>query len=297
MNHESVLLQEVIAGLDLRPGLTVLDATLGDGGHSQAMSEAIGSTGHLIGLDVDPAALERAKINLASLPCSTTFLTGNFRDLDQYLASIGVTSIDRALFDLGLSSPQLADFTRGFSFQKNGPLFMTLSGADTEGLNAARLVNELSIPQLTDILNRYGEESHARRIAEAIVTARRVTPILTTFNLVEIIAQAVPKSYRFARKHFATKTFQALRIATNDELEALTLGLLVVWKYLTLKGRIAIISFHSLEARIVKEYFRNLVREGNGELITKHAIRPNREEVFRNPRSRSATLRIISKIT
>src|SRR3989338_8775801 len=200
MNHESVLLQEVIAGLDLRPGLTVLDATLGDGGHSQAMSEAIGSTGHLIGLDVDPAALERAKINLASLPCSTTFLTGNFRDLDQYLASIGVTSIDRALFDLGLSSPQLADFTRGFSFQRNGPLFMTLSGADTEGLNAARLVNELSIPQLTDILNRYGEESHARRIAEAIVTARRVAPILTPFNLVEIIAQAVPKSYRFARK-------------------------------------------------------------------------------------------------
>ena len=173
---------------------------------------------------------------------------------------------------------------------------MTLAGADTVGMNAARLVNELPVSELADLIAHYGKEGYARRIAEAIVASRRTGSILTTGQLVEIIASAVPKSYRSGRRHFATKTFQALRIATNDELGALRDGLSAVWSFLTSQGRLAVISFHSLEARLVKDRFREWVRTGQGKLFTKHAIRPSREEEVRNPRSRSATLRIISKI-
>ena len=295
MSHEPVLLHEVIAGLDLRSGLTVLDATLGSGGHGRAIGEVIGATGRLIGLDADPAVIIEAKASLADLPCQVILHHGNFRDLDFHLETLGINVVDRALFDLGLSSPQLIDPTRGFSFQTDGPLLMTLAGADTGGLNAARLINELSVLELSNILARYGEERHARRIAEAIVAVRRVKAILTTGQLVEIIATAVPKNYRFARRHFATKTFQALRIATNNELEALALGLSAVWTHLVLSGRLAVISFHSLEARLVKDQFREMVRINVGQPITKRAIRPSREEIIRNPRSRSATLRIICK--
>jgi len=297
MEHEPVLLHEVIVGLDLRPGLTVLDATLGRGGHSRAIGEAIGATGKLIALDADPEAVAKARINLADLPCLALFQSGNFRDLETHFTTLGIGSIDRALFDLGLSSPQLADSTRGFSFQTDGPLLMTLGGTDAKGLNAARLVNGLPVSELADLIARYGEEGYARRIAEAIVTSRRAGSILTTGQLVKVIASAVPKSYRSGRRHFATKTFQALRIATNDELGALGDGLSTVWRFLTPPGRLAVISFHSLEARLVKERFREWVRGGRGKLLTKHAIRPNREEEVGNPRSRSATLRIISKTT
>ncbi|MFH1170908.1 MAG: 16S rRNA (cytosine(1402)-N(4))-methyltransferase RsmH [Candidatus Vogelbacteria bacterium] len=296
MSHEPVLLHEVIAGLDLRPGLTVLDGTLGDGGHARAIGEIIGATGRLIGLDADAEAVVRAEQNLADLASPKLFRQGNFRDLDIHLSALGIDRLDRALLDLGLSSPQLADPARGFSFQTDGPLLMTFAGADTTGLNAARLVNELPASELADLIARYGEEGYARRIAEAIVLARRTAPILTTFQLVEIIAGAVPKSYRFSRKHFATKTFQALRIAVNDELGALADGLASVWRHLNPGGRLAVISFHSLEARIVKECFRNWVRGGKGKFLTKHAIKPSREEILKNPRARSATLRIIFKI-
>jgi|SRR3989344_779838 len=296
MNHEPVLLHEVVTGLDLQPGLTVLDGTLGSGEHARAISEKIGRDGLLIGFDVDPEAISRAERNLANLPCRTIFRTGNFRATGSHLNTLGINNVDRAFLDLGLSSLQLADPIRGFSFQGDGPLLMTLNGKNEGGLNAARLVNELSAPQLTDLLTRYGEESHARRIAEALVAARHATPILTTYQLVSVIERAVPKGYHFTRKHFATKTFQALRIATNDELGALTDGLLDIWSILTLGGRLAVISFHSLEARIVKRQFQNWARLGEGQILTKHAIRPKRGEELRNPRSRSATLRIISKI-
>ena len=295
MNHEPVLLHEVLEGLDLHPGLTVLDGTLGDGGHSQAIGEVIGSTGRLIGLDADPEAIKRAEVNLINLPCTKIFRPGNFRDLETHLTALSLTTVDRALFDLGLSSPQLADSTRGFSFQTDGPLMMTLDGHVGEGDNAAKLVNQLPASELGDIIARYGEEGYARRIAEGIVMARRREPILTTSALVRIISDAVPKSYRFGRRHFATKTFQALRIAVNDELRALADGLTAVWSHLAVNGRLAVISFHSLEARIVKEHFRQWARSGEGSLINKHAIKPSRAEAIRNPRSRSATLRIILK--
>ncbi|MDO8625190.1 MAG: 16S rRNA (cytosine(1402)-N(4))-methyltransferase RsmH, partial [Candidatus Diapherotrites archaeon] len=274
----------------------VLDGTLGDGGHTRAIGEIIGATGRLIGLDADPEAVARAEQNLADLASAKLFRPGNFRDLDTHLSALGIDRLDRALLDLGLSSSQLADPTRGFSFQTDGPLLMTFTDGDTEGLNAARLVNELPATDLADLIARYGEEGYARRIAQTIVLARRHGPLLTTQQLVEVIASAVPKGYRFGRKHFATKTFQALRIAVNDELGALTDGLAAIWQHLNPGGRLAVISFHSLEARIVKESFRNWVRDGEGKFLTKHAIKPSREEQLRNPRSRSATLRIISKI-
>ncbi|MEK7622208.1 MAG: 16S rRNA (cytosine(1402)-N(4))-methyltransferase RsmH [Patescibacteria group bacterium] len=296
MNHEPVLLHEVVTGLDLKLGLTVLDATLGEGEHSRAIATAIGPTGRLIGLDADPEAIARAKANLNDLPGLKIFYQGNFRDLETHLSELDIDTIDRALFDLGLASSQLSDPRRGFSFQTDGPLLMTLTGEITDGLNAARLVNELSAPQLTDLLTRYGEEGYARRISEAIVTARRRASILTTAALVAIIAQAVPPGYRRARRHFATKTFQALRIAVNDELAILPLGLAAAWRHLGPGGRLAVISFHSLEARLVKECFRSWVGREEGELVTRHAVRPTRGEVLRNPRSRSATLRIISKL-
>ncbi len=296
MTHEPVLLHEVLANLDLHPGLTVLDGTLGDGGHSRALGEAIGASGTLIGLDADPAAIERATVNLADLPCRKIFHAGNFREVEAHLDTLGIREIDRALLDLGLSSPQLADPTRGFSFQTDGPLTMTLDGKVGEGTNAAKLVNQLTAGELGDIIAEYGEEGYARRIAEAIVVARRHAPIMTTQALVEIIGRAVPKGYRSGRRHFATKTFQALRIATNDELGALRQGLADLWPKLASGGRLAVISFHSLEARIVKECFRNWSRQAEGILIHKHAVKPTREEEIKNPRSRSATLRIISKI-
>ena len=295
MLHEPVLLHEVLSGLDLHEGQIVLDGTLGDGGHSRAIGEAIGPTGTLIGLDADPAAIERAGKNLADLPCRKIFHCGNFRDIEAHLETLGFPTIDRALLDLGLSSPQLADPTRGFSFQSDGPLLMTLSGEAAEEASAASLVNRLTVGELGDILAQYGEEGYARRIAEAIVAARRQGPILTTGALVRVIEEAVPKGYRFGRKHFATKTFQALRIATNDELGALVQGLTGIWAHLAPQGRLAVISFHSLEARIVKEHFRNWSKTGEGTLLHKHAVKPTREEEIRNPRSRSATLRIISK--
>lgn len=296
MDHEPVLLHEVVRGLDLGPGLTVLDATAGGGGHSLAIGKAIGASGKLIVLDADPEAIARARSALAGLPGPVIFRNGNFRDLETHFAALGISRVDRALFDLGLSSPQLADPTRGFSFQTDGPLLMTFDGTGTEGLNAARLVNESSVHRLTEILIRYGEERYARRIAEAIVAARKDALIISTNQLVAVIEAAVPKSYRLGRKHFATRTFQALRIATNDELGALSAGLSAVWRLLALQGRLAVISFHSLEARIVKEQFKNWQRFGEGRLLTKRAIRPGREEEIRNPRSRSATLRIVSKI-
>ena len=293
--HTPVLLHEVLANLDLRAGLTVLDGTLGDGGHSRALGEAIGASGTLIGLDADPEAVARAEANLADLTCRKLFHCGNFRDVESHLAVLGVETIDRALLDLGLSSPQLADPARGFSFQSEGPLLMNLAGSAGGEESAARLVNQLTASELADIIAQYGEEGYARRIAEAIVAARRQGPILTTAALVRVIEEAVPKGYRFGRKHFATKTFQALRIATNDELGALVQGLTGIWRHFAPQGRLAVISFHSLEARIVKEHFRNWSKTGEGTLLHKHAVKPTREEEIRNPRSRSATLRIISK--
>lgn len=298
MAHEPVLLHETITGLALRPGQTVVDATVNRGGHSLLIGEALGRGGHLIGIDADSEAIAEARIALKSLPCQVSLVNRNFRELDQVLLELGVRNVDAFLFDLGLSSDQLERSGRGFSFSQGAqPLSMSFDVRETPGkLTAEEIVNHWREESLADIIFGYGEEHFARRIAKEIVLARRREPIKTTEELVEIIRRAVPAWYTHKRLHFATKTFQALRITVNDELGAIRTGLLKAWQHLKPEGRIAVISFHSLEARLVKNQFKLWDQSGVGHLITKNTIKPSRQEILTNPRSRSAQLRIIQKL-
>ncbi|MBI2097482.1 MAG: 16S rRNA (cytosine(1402)-N(4))-methyltransferase RsmH [Candidatus Vogelbacteria bacterium] len=282
--HIPVLLQEVIEGLALTAGLTVLDATINGAGHSAEISKRIPG-GCLIGLDRDRTALAKARQRLQNAPCRVILKQGNFRHLDQILDTLQIVSFDRCLFDLGLSSDQLAESGRGFSFLKDEPLTMTYE-VEPVTITARTIVNESSAADLELTLKEYGEEPFATSIARAIVAARKKKKIETTKELVAIIRSAVPAWYRSARrrKHFATQTFQALRIAVNDEFRALTEGLNHGWRYLAPGGRLAVISFHSGEARIVKKIFPD-----------HRKIKPTRTEIKNNPRARSAVLRLIQK--
>ena len=301
--HKPVLLQPTIELLDLKDGETVVDATLGLGGHAKEMAKQIGKQGILIGFDADSNLLAKAKKNLAEIKCRKIFINTNFRNIRSALDGEGIEQVDKVLFDLGLNSEQFDEAGRGFTFQKDEPLLMTLaSKIDDETLTAKEIVNTWDEENIADIIYGYGEERMSRRIAKAIVEARKKTEIKTTFDLVEVIRQAVP-AYRQAgqfytkkRIHFATKTFQALRITVNDEIGALKEGLAGAWEKLSDGGRVAAISFHSLEARVVKEFFKNKVAKGEGKLVNKKAIGPEREEELANPRSRSAQLRVIMKI-
>lgn len=296
MAHVPVLLQEVITNLALKEGEVLVDATLNRGGHSQALCSALGASGCLIGLDADAGALEVAKERLASCPSPVKLVESNFRHLARVLDDMGVAKVNAILLDLGLSSEQLDESGRGFSFQRDEPLTMTLRVAPGEGeLTATDLVNTWPESDLVAILREYGEEQFAKPIAAAIVWARKSDYILTTSQLVGVIESAVPEWYKHQRRHFATKTFQALRMAVNDELGALEAVLQQAWDKLAPGGRLAVISFHSLEARAVKNFFKAKKVAGEGELVTKHALRPERSEVVANPRSRSAQLRVITK--
>ncbi len=297
MAHVPVLLQEVIEGLDLKPGDVVIDATLGEGGHSLHLAEAVGPTGTIVGIDADSRALERARKTLSEVPGKLVLLEGNFRDIEGLCQGAGITAADAILFDLGVNSSQLDDDDRGFSFKKETPLLMTLrTDHENSLITAYDVVNTWGQENLADIIYGYGEEGFSRRIAEAIVKARSIAPIKTTTELVAIIEGGVPAWYRKGRLHFATRTFQAIRIAVNDELGALGEGLEAAWQLLGSGGRLAVITFHSLEARPVKEFFKRKHAEGVGQLVVKKAIKPTREEEVQNPRSRSAQLRIIKKI-
>jgi 16S rRNA (cytosine1402-N4)-methyltransferase len=292
--HIPVLLKESIDGLQLKPGAKVFDGTVGLGGHSEAICKAVGSTGLLIGTDADAESLALAEKRLESYPCKKIFVCDNFRNIEYVLTSAGVTSIDAIILDIGLSSRQLDITPRGFSFLRNEPLLMTFRvGGD--GLTAREIVNEWAEESLADIIYGYGEEHAARRIAHAIVEARKSKPIETSSELAAIIKQGVPAPMRFSRIHPATKTFQALRIAVNDELGSLREGLEKGFALLSPKGRMAVITFHSLEDRIVKDFFRQRTKEGFAELLNKKPIVANEEELMNNPRSRSAKLRIIIK--
>ena len=296
--HIPVLLQSTIEGLHLQKGETVLDATLGLGGHSKAICEQIGPTGTLIGLDQDSQTLLLARQNLEACPAKKLLEVGNFRRLDEILAKLSVSAVDAVLFDLGFSSFQMDESGRGFTFQKDEPLVMTLgSQINSEVLTAGEIVNTWSEESLADIIYGYGEERASRKIAAAIVVARKLTEIKTTFQLAEIVKKALGARGRFGRIHPATKTFQALRITVNDELGALKEGLAVAWNNLSFGGRIAVISFHGLEARVVKDFIRFKKEQGELELLTKKVIKPERSEVLANPRSRSAQLRIFKKIS
>ncbi len=296
MAHLPVLLQSTIKALDLKPGEKVLDATIGNGGHSALISQQIGPRGFLVGLDADADSLERAMTTLKSGPAPFQLMKVNFCDLAEVLAVDHLGPFDAVFFDLGWSSDQLETSGRGFSFLRNEPLLMTLNNevgpADT---TAITIVNEWSEETLTTILTGFSEERFAKAIAKAIVNTREQKPIKTTFDLVAIIEGATPAWYRKRKIHVATKTFQALRMAVNRELDSLTAGLDGAWQVLVPGGRLAVISFHSLEARLVKNWFRAKVKMVEGSLLTKKVIKPERGEQVANPRSRSAQLRVIKK--
>ncbi|MBI2030043.1 16S rRNA (cytosine(1402)-N(4))-methyltransferase RsmH [Candidatus Kaiserbacteria bacterium] len=293
--HQSVLLHEAIRELEIRPDDTVIDATLGGAGHARAIAEALESSGILIGFDLDQAAIARAQRALADAKPQIHLIRSNFRNLANELAAREISSVDKALFDLGWSGYQLAA-GRGFSFLSDEPLLMTYVQEITpETLTAREIVNEWEEESLIDIISGWGEERYARRIASMIVNRRSTKPFETARDLADEIKACVPSVYRYGRIHPATKTFQALRIAVNDELGALQEGLASAWKILSPGGRIAVITFHSIEDRIVKQLFVQWEKEEGGKRITKKPLTPSDEELSHNPRARSAKLRVIEK--
>lgn len=292
--HLPVLLEEVIDLLKCGPGKIYVDATLGGGGHAFEILNRTGPDGILIGLEWDEEAIAEAKKVLLPFGKRVRIYRENFVCLPELLRTINEKEVDGLLFDLGLSMIQLDRGERGFSFQKEGPLDMRMD--QRREVTAGALINQLSEEELENLLWEYGEERWAKRIAEAIVRERTAAPILTTQTLRRIVHQAIPKRFHSRRIDPATRTFQALRIRVNDELENLRKILETGWKFLKKGGRICIISFHSLEDRLVKEAFRNLEREGVMKRITKKPILPSLIERERNPRSRSARLRCAERL-
>ena len=292
MTHIPVLLQEVIDGLAPRTGETILDATVGGGGHSEALCRAMRGAGRVVCLDADPDAIARSRERLTQCSCEFLFFQTNFRFLERALAALGVKKVNRILFDLGFSSFQLEESGRGFSFQRDEPLAMTFAKSDTS-LTAATIVNEWGEESIATVIAAYGEERRAARIAAAIVAARAVKAITTTGELARIIEEAAPRQGKI---HPATRTFQALRIAVNDEFQSLAEALPKAFECLTHGGRMAVISFHSMEDRAVKRFFKEEAGKEQGILITKKPIIASDAELGANPRSRSAKLRIIEKI-
>lgn len=291
MQHITVLQQEAVLGLSLRKSDIVVDVTFGAGGHARALMSLLSSEGTYIGIDADETAFagqtfteEKPVIHLVN---------DNFRNITQILRSLHITHVDAILADLGWRMDQFADGGKGFSFMKDEPLTMTFGNPAQYDFTVADMLNEWEESSLADIIYGYGEEPASRKIAKAIVEARKHKRIETTFELVHII-ESVMRGGR-GRIHPATKTFQALRIAVNDELGALEQLLKDGFQALAPGGRMAIITFHSLEDRVVKHYFRTLKDAGLGDLTPKKPIVPSREELTQNPRARSAKLRIITK--
>jgi 16S rRNA (cytosine1402-N4)-methyltransferase len=307
--HISVMSAEVLHYLAPQSGKVYVDGTLGGGGHARQILEASAPDGILIGFDRDADALKAASENLATYESRVRLFHCNFADMAEKFVQLGVSGIDGFLLDLGVSSFQLDKGERGFSFQQDAPLDMRMDG--TSGETAADLINHLSERELAKIIRDYGEERWAVRIAAHIVQARIESPVETTLQLADIIKGAIPRAKWEERLHPATRTFQALRIAVNDELGSLEQGLRAAIKMLNRGGRIAVISFHSLEDRIVKNIFRDAAtgcicpkevpvcicgRTPQLKKVTGKPVLPGREEVLSNPRSRSAKLRVAEKL-
>ncbi len=294
--HKPVLLEETIEFLDIQSNDIVLDGTLGGGGHSKEICARLDKNGMLIGFDRDNDAVERVKDVLKDFDCKIKLMNENFRNLDKILDTLQIDTVDKILLDLGFSSFQIEESGRGFSFQKDEPLLMTLSDKTKEGeVTAYELINTWTEESIADVIYGFGDERFSRRIAKGIIDVREDQPIESTGELVEIIKNSVPVWYRNSKTHPATKTFQAIRIAVNDEFGALTDGIERAIERLSKDGRLAIISFHSAEDRIVKRAFNNKKKDGIVTVLTKKPIAPSREEVKNNPRSRSAKLRVIEK--
>ena len=304
--HLPVLASELVALCDPQPGELVVDCTFGGGGHALLMAGRIGPAGRLIAIDRDPSARERFDAFARELPCSAEFVHGNFADVLPRLRADGVTA-DVVYMDLGVSSMQLDAWERGFSYSYDAPLDMRMD--PTQGLSARDVVNDWPENRLAQILKEFGEERHARSIAREIVARR---PFETTSELVDAIRDAVPAAYRFGRGHPAKRSFQAIRIAVNGELDAVDRVLPAAWDLLRVGGRMAAISFHSLEDRRVKRFFGDLAKgcvcppelpvcvcehAPEAELVTRRAVAPSEAEAEANPRSRSAHLRAAAKLS
>ena len=297
MTHETVLLKETVDGLNLKSGDIVFDGTLGGGGHSAYIAEKFGPRVKIIAVDRDSEALIRAGERLKKAGANYILTLSDYRHIDQVLDEQKVKEVQGIILDLGLSSNQLDDSGRGFSFRNDEPLFMTFTApTDKPFLTAKVILNNWAEKTLADIIYAYADERYAKRIAKKIVDYRQTRPIEMTWELVDIISSAVPAIYRKGKIHFATKTFQAIRMAVNDELGALTEGLRKGFASLSHGARMSVISFHSGEDRLVKNYFRELAKEKKVLLINKKPIIPGADETGRNPRARSAKLRIIEKI-
>jgi 16S rRNA (cytosine1402-N4)-methyltransferase len=286
--HVPVMLDTVVQWLNPCAGQIIVDGTLGGGGHTRALAARVGPNGLVIGLDRDPAAIAAAEQNLRGLPVK--LVQSNFCELPELLKQLEIEAVDGVVLDLGLSSDQLADRERGFSFSAEGPLDLRFD--PMSGEPARRLVNRLSAEHLQQLISSYGEERYARRIAEAIVRRRHERPIETSAELAALIRRNVPRTPGGDRIDPATRTFQALRIAVNDELKSLDIALRRIPDCLRPGARFAVISFHSLEDRRVKEAFR-----GNQllQVMVSKPIRADEDEVARNPRSRSAKLRVAER--
>ena len=305
--HVSVLLRESIDGLAIRPGGIYVDGTLGRAGHSLEIARRL-ETGRLICIDRDEAAIEAAKERLAPFLDKVTLVHGNFSDVDEIMRRLGVPGADGMLFDLGVSSPQLDDAARGFSYMHDAPLDMRMDRR--AALTARTVVNSWPQEELRRILTEYGEERYAGAIAKAIIRARAGGPINTTLQLVDIICSALPAAARREKQHPAKRSFQAIRIAVNDELGALEPMLRGAARRLNPGGRLCVITFHSLEDRIVKRTMQELARgctcppdfpvcvcgkKPRLRLVTRKPIVPGAEELEENPRARSAKLRIAER--
>lgn len=291
MAHQSVLLKETIDGLDIKPGEILLDGTFNDGGHSIEVCRQLGDSVRIIGIDLDSDALARARTRFEKESCEISLHQENFRNLDAVLDREEIRSVDGILLDLGFSSVQIEESGRGFSFLRDEPLLMTLSKSGN--LTAKEIVNNWDKEHLETIIRHYGEEKRAKRVAEAIVEARSTKEIVSSMELADIVSDAL--GGKKGRLHPATKTFQAIRITVNDEIEALREALEKGIQRLSPGGRFAIISFHSIEDRIVKRFFKERAQTGEGEVLTKKPITASEEELKNNNRARSAKLRIFKK--
>ena len=305
-HHKPVLFEETIRSLAIRPEGTYIDGTMGGGGHSEAILQRL-TTGTLLSIDQDPDAIQAAGERLKQYPQSIR-VRGNFAQMGEIAKAQGMEAVDGVLLDIGVSSYQLDTPERGFSYHHDAPLDMRMS---QEGPSARDLVNTLDERELADIIYRYGEDRSARRIAQGICLAREKAPIETTAQLAEIIKESVPAAVRRAEGHPARKTFQALRIAVNGELDRLQEGLAAGFGLLKPGGRLAVITFHSLEDRIVKQQMQEWCqgcicpkdfpvcvcgRKPQGKLVYKKGLAPSPEEVEENPRARSSRLRVIEKL-
>jgi len=295
MAHIPVLKKEVIE--NPKPNENFIDCTIGEGGHSLTILEKISPEGKILGIDWNLEAIEKLKIKIENLGFKKNLILvcDNFANLEEIVEKNKFWPVNGILFDLGMSSWEIEESGKGFTFKKDEPLIMSYSHNvnSATGLTAMEIINNWQEEDIEKILKEYGEEKFGRSIAREIVRARKIKPIKTTFQLVEIIKKATPAWYHYKKIHPATKTFQALRIAVNDELNNLKKALPQTLKILKNGGRIVIISFHSLEDKIVKIFFKEKARQGRIKILTKKPVIPQKIEIKNNPRARSAKLRAV----